>query len=98
MRNCTHLLIAFAAVLFIVSRAGAAPASAPTSAPSAAETESLMNGAITFTPPPTDDGWTLAGKTHDGKTIAYAIGKHAAMAVNVTPQDTALDDSAASKL
>src|SRR4051812_44959709 len=98
MCNCTHLLIAFIALLLVASRAGAAPASAPASAPGAAETESLLDGAITFTPPPADDGWTLAGKTHDGKTIAYAIGKHAAMAVNVTPQDTALDDSAANKL
>jgi hypothetical protein len=88
--------LAVGALLLFVCRTHAQPASAPTTAPAASE--SLLNGAITFTPPPADQGWTLAGKTHDGKTVAYAIGKHAAMAVNVTPQDTALDDSAANKL
>lgn len=94
MRNRISILASFAVMLVFASRASAAePASAPSGS-----TESLMDGAITFTPPPSDDGWTLAGKTHDGRTLAYAIGKHVAMAVNVTPQDTVLDDSAANKL
>jgi len=86
---------AFCLIALIASVASAAaPASSPSSAPA---TESLLRGAVTFTPP--SHGWELQGKLEDGKTVAYSLEPNKArMAITVTPQELALDDAAAARM
>src|SRR2546423_8617669 len=94
MRSLSRPMVVSFLAWCVTTAVAAAPPTAPSSAPAA--DGSLLNGSIHFTAPSGE--WTSLGKTKDDRTAVYSIGKRAAMAVNVTPQDTALDDSAASKM